>query len=116
MSIKQERLEGTILKEVSEILSINVKNPKFGFVTITDVQLTRDYSFATIFVSFLNTKDIKSQDRLDELNRVKGVVRGELAKRLTIRKVPELIFKIDDSIDKGNRIEEILHDIKETKD
>lgn len=112
MSVKRERLEGTILKEVSEILQREVKNPKFGFVTVTDVVLTRDYSFATIYVSFLNTKDIKSQNRLEELERVKGVVRGELSKRLKIRRVPELLFEIDDSIDVGNRIEEILVDIK----
>lgn len=116
MSIKHERLEGTILKEVSEILSTVIKNPKYGFVTVTDVRVTRDISFANIYVSFLNTKDVKSQDRLEELERVKGVVRGELAKRLKIRKVPELIFKIDDSIDKGNRIEEILEDLKKTKE
>ena len=71
-------------------------------MTVTDAQVRRDISFANIYVSFLNTKDVKSQDRLEELERVKGVVRGELAKRLKIRKVPELIFKIDDSIDKGN--------------
>lgn len=111
MSVKRERLENTILKEASDVLNRVVKNPKYGFVTITDVELTRDYSFATIFVSFLNTKDVKSQDRLEELNRVKGVLKGELARRLTIRKVPDIIFKIDDSIDRATRIEEILSDI-----
>lgn len=112
MSIKHERVEGTIKKEVSEILTFSIKNSKFGFVTVTDVQLTRDYSYATIYVSFLNTKAITSQDRLDELNRVKGVVRSELAKRLTIRKTPDIIFKIDDSLDQGQKIEDILSNLK----
>ncbi len=108
MSIKLERIENQIRKEVSSILQYDIKNSKFGFVTVTDVEVTRDYSFATIFVSFLNTKDLIAQDRLDELNRVKGVVRTALSKRLTIRKTPELIFKIDESYDQGNRIDEII--------
>ena len=65
MSIKLERIENQIRKEVSSILQYDIKNPKFGFVTVTDVEVTRDYSFATIFVSFLNTKDVIEQDRLD---------------------------------------------------
>ncbi len=108
MSIKLERIENQIRKEVSSILQYDIKNSKFGFVTVTDVEVTRDYSFATIYVSFLNTKDLIAQDRLDELNRVKGVVRSALSKRLTIRKTPELIFKIDESYDYGNRIDEII--------
>ncbi|NLW28969.1 MAG: 30S ribosome-binding factor RbfA [Erysipelothrix sp.] len=108
MSIKLERIENQIRKEVSSILQYDIKNPKFGFVTVTDVEVTRDYSFATIFVSFLNTKDLIAQDRLDELNRVKGVVRTALSKRLTIRKTPELIFKIDESFDYGSRIDDII--------
>ncbi len=108
MSIKLERIENQIRKEVSSILQYDIKNSKFGFVTVTDVEVTRDYSFATIFVSFLNTKDLIAQDKLDELNRVKGVVRTALSKRLTIRKTPELIFKIDESYDQGNRIDEII--------
>ena len=112
MSIKLERIENQIRKEVSSILQYDIKNSKFGFVTVTDVEVTRDYSFATIFVSFLNTKDLIAQDKLDELNRVKGVVRTALSKRLTIRKTPELIFKIDESYDQGNRIDEIISKFK----
>lgn len=79
---------------------------------MTDVLLTNDYSFATIYVSFLNTKDIKSSDRLLELNRVKGVVKSSLSSKLSIRKTPGLIFKIDDSFDKGQKIESILTQIE----
>lgn len=107
-SIKLERIENQIRKEVSNILQNEIKNSHFGFVTVSDVEVTNDYSFATIYVSFLNTKDVKAQDRLKEINRVKGFVRSSLASKLKIRKTPELIFKIDDSIDQGNRIDEIL--------
>lgn len=110
-SIKLERVENQIRKEISNILQFQIKNPKFGFVTVTDVVVTNDYSFANVYVSFLNTKDIKANDRLVELNRVKGVVKSELAKKLKIRKTPEIIFKLDDSIDQGYRIDELLEQI-----
>ena len=110
-SIKLERVENQIRKEISNILQFQIKNSKFGFVTVTDVVVTSDYSFANVYVSFLNTKDIKANDRLLKLNRVKGVVKSELAKKLKIRKTPEIIFKLDDSIDQGYRIDEILEQI-----
>ena len=115
-SIKLERIENQIRREVSNILQNEVKNSKFGFVTVTDVEVTSDYSFANIYVSFLNTKELAAQDRLDEINRVKGFVRSKLAKRLSIRKTPELIFKIDDSIDQGNRIDEIIAQINKNEE
>lgn len=115
-SIKLERLENQIRREISNILQNEVKNSKYGFVTVTDVEVTSDYSFANVYVSFLNTKELTAQDRLDEINRVKGFVRSQLAKRLTIRKTPDLIFKIDDSIDQGNRIEQIIAEINKSEE
>lgn len=112
---KLERLESQIRKEISNILQNEVKNSKFGFVTVTDVEVTNDYSFATVFVSFLNTKEVSGIDRLEEINRVKGFVRSQLARRLSIRKTPDIIFKIDDSIDQGNRIDKIIAKINKDK-
>ena len=112
---KLERLESQIRKEISNILQNEVKNSKFGFVTVTDVEVTNDYSFATVLVSFLNTKELSGIDRLEEINRVKGFVRSQLARRLSIRKTPDIIFKIDDSIDQGNRIDEIIAKINKDK-
>lgn len=113
MSTKLERVETQIRKEVSNILQNDVKNSKFGFVTVTDVELTSDYSYATVYVSFLNTKEVSSMNRLEEINRVKGFVRSKLARKLSIRKTPDIIFKLDDSIDQGNRIDELLAKIND---
>lgn len=110
---KLERLESQIRREISNILQNEVKNSKFGFVTVTDVEVTSDYSFANVYVSFLNTKEVSAMDRLEEINRVKGFVRTQLSQRLKIRKTPDLIFKIDDSIDQGNRIDELLAEINQ---
>lgn len=110
MSVKQERVAQIILKDVTDIIQFSLKDPNVGFVTITDVQVTNDYSYATIYVSFLG-KEERKQAGLKALNRAKGFIRSELGKRLSIRKVPDLIFKLDDSLEKGERIDSIISQI-----
>ena len=110
MGLKKYKMDNIIQKEVSEIIQFELKNPKIGFVTITDVDVTSDMSYAKIFVSFLG-QDARKEAGLKALNQSKGFIRSELAKRLTIRKTPELIFQLDNSLEKGNKIEKILHDI-----
>lgn len=110
MKIKAEKIAGIIQKEVSEIIQFNLKDPKIGFITITDVTVTNDLSIAKIYVSFLGQK-AREEAGMKALERSKGFIRSTLAKRLSIRKVPELIFKVDDALERGNKIEEILSEI-----
>lgn len=110
-SLKVEKLRQTILKEVSQIIQTELKDNKLGFVTITDVRVTNDLSIATIYVNFLGAED-REDAGLKTLNRSKGFIRSMLAKKLTMRKAPDLKFEIDTSLEEGNRIESILRDIK----
>ncbi len=110
MKVKAEKIAGIIQKEVSEIIQFNLKDPKIGFITITDVTVTNDLSIAKIYVSFLGQK-AREEAGMKALDRSKGFIRSTLAKRLSIRKVPELIFKVDDALERGNKIEEILSEI-----
>lgn len=110
MSTKNEKIAGLIQKNVSEIIQFNLKDPKIGFITITDAQVTNDLSYAKIFVSFLG-QNARKEAGMRALERSKGYIRSELSKRLSTRKVPELIFVLDDSLEKGNRIEKIIYDI-----
>lgn len=110
MSVKLERLNQIILKEVTEIIAFQLKDPSIGFITITDVQVTNDHSYAKIFVSFLGKKE-RNEAGMKALERSKGYIRSELAKRLTIRKVPELIFKSDETLEKSRKIDEIIFKI-----
>lgn len=111
MSVKQERVAQIILKDVTNIIQYSLKDPQVGFVTITDVKVTNDYSYATIFVSFLGKEERKSAG-LKALERAKGFIRSELGKRLTIYKVPELIFKLDNSLEQGQKIDDLIAKIK----
>lgn len=114
MQIKKERLQSIIKKEISRIIFEDVKDPTIGFVTITDVVLTNDYSIAKVYVSFLDKIDINDY-RIKNLNKAKGLIRNKLAHKLSIRKCPELIFVIDDSLQKGNHIEEVINKLKENE-
>ncbi len=108
MSVKFERLEGIIRKEVSLILMSEVKDPTLKWVTITDVQLTKDYSLAKIFVTFPQGQ----AHLIENLEKAKGFIRSSLGSKLKVKKIPSLIFEIDDSLERGNRIEEILKSTK----
>ena len=108
---KQEKMNHICQRAISEIIQFELKDPKVGFVTITDVQVTNDNSYAKVFVSFLGKQE-RAEAGLKALNRSKGFIRSALAKRLSIRKTPEIIFEIDHSLEQGNKIEKILAEIK----
>lgn len=110
MSVKKEKINGIIQRELTEILATEVRDPKIGFITITAVETTTDLSYAKVYVTFLG-KDYKKRDGMQALERSKGFIRTLLAKRLTTRKVPELKFVYDKSLDYGNHIESLLKDI-----
>ncbi len=112
MSIKADKVAGILQKEISEIIQFSLKNPKLGFVTITDVRVTNDLSIAKIYVSFLGQQARKDAG-MRVLEKSKGFLRTELAKRMHMRKVPDLIFLHDDSLENGNKIEKILQDIRQ---
>lgn len=112
MAIKNERMNQIVLKEVSDIIQFSLKDSSVGFVTVTDVEVTNDNSYATVYVSFLG-KEERNIAGLNALNKAKGFIRTELAKRLAIKRTPDLIFKLDDTLDKSKRIEEIIENLKD---
>lgn len=110
MSIKKERIESTIKKELAPIISNRLDDPSLKFVSVTDVQLTNDMSFAYIYVSFLIETD--KEKGMAALIRSKGTLRTEIAKVISTRRTPDLVFKLDESLEQGNKIETILAEIK----
>ena len=106
MPYKIERLERTIEKEIGTIL-LNSKDSRLRFVTVTKVHLTGDASIATVFYTVLGNPD-QIESTKNNLENAKGFIRSSLGKGLKIRKVPELIFKYDESMEYGKRIDDIL--------
>jgi len=97
---------GLPIKNISEIIQFEVKSKSIGFVTVTDVVVSNDFSHAKVYVTFLGQGNVNS--RLEALERTKGFIRSSLARKMDIRKVPELHFIVDDSFEKARKIDESL--------
>ena len=105
-----ERINEELKKEISHIISYELNNPNVtGLISVTKAKITPDLKYAKVYVSILNSKNIK--ETLAGLKKSSGYIRSELAKRINLRNTPELIFEIDDSIEYGAKIDSILRDI-----
>jgi len=102
-----QRLGQQIREEISSLLLGGLKDPRIGFTTITDVRLTPDLRQAHIYVSVLGNRE-QQQQTLNGLTAARAFIRRELAQRLRVRRVPELHFQLDSSIEYSARIEELL--------
>ncbi|UII57454.1 30S ribosome-binding factor RbfA [Cytobacillus spongiae] len=112
MSLRSNRVGEQMKKELGDIIGRKIKDPRVGFVTVTDVQVTGDLQQATIYISVLGDEK-QREDTLKGLAKAKGFIRSEIGQRIRLRKTPEIIFEFDESIDYGNRIESLLHQISE---
>ncbi len=111
MSVKTERIANLLVREISDILQNEVYDEDIKFVTITGCTVDTDLSLAQVYCTVLN--DSKKEKCMHDLNGAKGFIKTELAKRkLEIRKIPDLRFIFDESVEYGNRIEKIIEDMK----
>ena len=98
-----DKLDSLLQKEISSIIQFDLNNPEIGFVTVSEVRVSPDLSKARVYVSFFGKNygiaALKS----------KGFVRSELAKRLKLRKIPDIEFVVDDTLEKVDRIHDIVH-------
>ncbi|WP_078547047.1 30S ribosome-binding factor RbfA [Litchfieldia alkalitelluris] len=110
MSIRPNRVGEQMKKELGDIIGRKIKDPRIGFVTVTDVQVTGDLQQAKVYISVLGD-DEQRENTLKGLAKAKGFIRSEIGKRIRLRKTPEIQFEFDESIDYGNRIETLLADL-----
>lgn len=109
MSIHTKRLEGMLVREISDILMTEAKDEDLKFVTITSMDLANDLSYAKVYFQTLNEDKEKITK---ELNEASGFIRAILKKRkLDIRIMPELKFIYDDSMEYGNNIDSLIERI-----
>ena len=106
MSIKLERLNNSFVTHISTILQTEIKDDRIHFVTVTGAKITNDLSFAKVYVTVLNDADRDSI--LKQLNKASNFIERELSKRIEIRKMPNITFVYDDSIEYANNIEHII--------
>ncbi|WP_430785859.1 30S ribosome-binding factor RbfA [Virgibacillus flavescens] len=108
--VRANRIAEQMKKELGEIIGRKIKDPRIGFVTVTDVEVTGDLQQSKVYISVLGDEKQK-HETLVGLAKAKGFIRSEIGQRIRLRKTPELIFEFDEALEYGNRIEDILRDL-----
>jgi ribosome-binding factor A len=113
MSISIERLASLIQRELANIVNEEVKNSQVGYVNLTEVKVTKDLSYASIFYTILSDEEEVIQKAQQLLEKNTSKIRRRLAEKIrNIRKIPELLFKYDEALAYGNHIDQLLKTIK----
>jgi ribosome-binding factor A len=111
MARRIERVDSLIRQEISQLLQRQVKDPRLGdFVAVTEVSVSHDLRYAKVFVSCIGSEEVK-RDTLSGLAAASGFLRNQLAKRLRLRRIPELSFHWDDSIERGARLLQLIDEV-----
>ncbi len=113
MSITIERLASLIQRELAPIVNRETKDKSFGYINLTEVKVTKDLSYATVYYTVLSDEEDVLKRAQASLDQSKATIRMELAKKIkNVRKIPDLLFKYDEALAYGNRIDKILKTIK----
>jgi ribosome-binding factor A len=107
-----ERINEQLREEISDLIRRELKDPRLaGIVSITDVKTVPDLSLARVFISVLGDEE-QAQASLKTLDHAAGFLRRRLTGRLRLRRVPEIMFRLDTSIERGDRILGLLREIE----
>ena len=111
---RMQKVNEELKREIGNIISLKLNNAalKKGLISVTSVETTPDFKYARVFVSMINVGNKK--ETLKALKKSSGFVRTEIAKKVNLKYTPEIIFEFDESIEYGDRIDNILKNI--TKD
>jgi len=107
---RSQRVAEQVRRELAELIRLEVKDPRVGFITLTDVEITPDYAHAKVFFT-----SMRGEEGLDEilagLRRASGFLRRELGKRVRIHTLPELHFHYDSSVERGSRMSQLIDQV-----
>jgi ribosome-binding factor A len=108
---RSQRVSDLLRKEIADIIMYKLKDPRIGFITVTGVDVTDDIKIARIYVSIL--KDEERKTTIAILNSAKSFIRSELSKRLRMKFIPSIEFRLDTSIEYGDKIDRLLKEAGE---
>jgi len=103
---RSERVAGQLRRDLAKLIQQEIKDPAVGFVSLSDVEVTRDLSHAKVFITVFEPE--KAKESLQALRRAATFLRLRLGQELRLRHVPELHFVHDDSVEKGSHIDELI--------
>jgi len=111
---RSQRVSDLLREEIADIISFRLKDPRIGFITVTGVDVTDDIKMASVYVSVL--KEEEKELMLEILNAARSFIRTELSKRLRMKTIPSISFRLDSSIEYGSKIDKLLAQIKREDD
>ncbi len=115
MTERVDRLNSLLKEVISEVITRDVRNPHVNeLVTVTRVEITKDLHYAKVYVSVIASDEVK-KETLAALQSAAGFIAVNASKKVVMRYFPELTFKLDDSVAKHMRIEELLGEINKEK-
>jgi ribosome-binding factor A len=103
---RAERVAGTLRRELARLIQVELKDPEVGFVSLSDVEVTRDLAHARVFVTVFQPE--QAAGSLRALNKAAGYLRRRLGQEMRIRSVPELHFQHDASVETGQRMDSLI--------
>ncbi len=103
---RSERVAGQLRRDLAKLIQQEIKDPQVGFVSVSDVEVTRDLAHAKVFVTVYQPD--KAKESLQALRRAAAFLRTRLGQELRLRHVPELHFIHDDSVEQGSRIDDLI--------
>jgi ribosome-binding factor A len=112
MSQRTDRLDSQIRAELAGLLQREMKDPRIGFATITRVETARDLGSAKVWVSIMGT-EVEREKTMKALTDAAPWLRRQLAERLSVRHIPQLMIRHDDSIEAGDRVLRLLREIED---
>ena len=106
-TIRQAKVGEMIKRELAEILQREMRDPRLALVSVTDVDVARDFTVAKVYVSIIGDPEEKTEG-LKALQGASGFLRGQLGHRIELRAVPQLMFRYDTGVERGARMFELL--------
>jgi ribosome-binding factor A len=104
---RSRRIAEQIQRELSDIIRLELKDPRVGMITITDVEVSQDHAYAKVFFTVLGDA-AKVEETVSALQHAAGFLRSQLARRIKLRVVPQLQFKYDSSVERGARLSQLI--------
>jgi ribosome-binding factor A len=111
MTQRTDRIDELLRQEISQALEREVTDPRIGFVTVTDVETSPDLSRARVWVSVIGSEE-KRKETLTALRRAMPFIRHGLGSKIRLRRIPELDVRLDDSIERGSRVLQIINELQ----
>ena len=112
MTLRNERVRKTLMKEIADIIQREVRDPRItGVVSIVDVEMSQDNSYAKVIYSVFSTDEEAKSKTIEALNANKPHIRFELGKRIRLRHTPDLRFIASDTLEKGSEVTDLINKI-----